>query len=98
MVERLPFKRGFTNIFRVEFNEVNLSQFAGFPAGTIVTPAMMQEVGLIGSTKRPTKVLANGDLEIALTVRADKFSAAARRKIEAAGGTVEETGNAASSS
>ena len=98
MVERLPFKRGFTNIFRVEYNEINLSQLASLPEGTYVTPEFLKQAGLIKSTSRPTKILASGELDHPLTVKADKFSSAARQKIEAAGGTVEEIGNAASSS
>jgi large subunit ribosomal protein L15 len=83
-------KRGFTNIFRVEYAEVNLGSLASrFPAGSEVTPEALVQAGVIKNVRKPVKVLGQGDLEGALTVRAHKFSAAAREKIEAAGGKAE---------
>jgi large subunit ribosomal protein L15 len=95
LIQRLSRKRGFTNIFRVEYAEVNLSSLAGrFPTGSDVTPEALVLAGLIKNLKKPIKVLAQGDLEGALTVHAHKFSAAARGKIEAAGGKAEVIGAA----
>jgi large subunit ribosomal protein L15 len=90
LIQRLSRKRGFTNIFRVEYAEVNLRSLVGrFPAGSDVTPEALVRAGVIKNLKRPVKVLAQGDLEGALTVHAHKFSSAAREKIEAAGGKAE---------
>lgn len=93
LVQRMSRKRGFTNIFRVEYAEVNLRNLASrFPAGSEVTPEALVQVGVIKNVKKPVKVLSQGELEGALTVRAHKFSAAARQKIEAAGGKAEVIG------
>lgn len=88
LIKRLPRKRGFTNVFKVEFNVVNVSSLNVFPEGSEVTPKEMKDAGLIRSLKRPTKVLGQGDLEKSLTVQADRFSAIAEEKIKAAQGTV----------
>jgi large subunit ribosomal protein L15 len=91
LVRRLPHKRGFVNIFRVEYAEVNVDRLEqAFEAGTEVTPAVMAEVGLIKSANLPVKVLGRGELTKALTVEAHRFSAGARLKIEAAGGSIRE--------
>jgi len=90
LTRRLP-KRGFTNIFRVEHQVVRLSDLEQrLPAGTEVTRDSLIQAGLITARKGPAKVLANGDLSRAVTVRGIKMSAGAREKIEAAGGRVEE--------
>jgi large subunit ribosomal protein L15 len=90
LTRRLP-KRGFTNIFRVEHQVVRLSDLeARIPEGTEVTQESLVAAGLISARKGPAKVLANGDLKRAVTVRGLKMSAGAREKIEAAGGRVEE--------
>ncbi len=90
LTRRLP-KRGFTNIFRVEHQVVRLSDLEQrLPAGTEVTRDSLIQAGLITARKGPAKVLANGDLNRAVTVRGIKMSAGAREKIEAAGGRVEE--------
>jgi len=87
---RLP-KRGFTNIFRVEHQVIRLSDLEQhFSADSEVTRESLVQAGLISSRKGPAKVLANGDLSRAVTVRGIKMSAGARGKIEAAGGRVEE--------
>ena len=89
LVRRIP-KRGFTNIFRVEFQVVNLRDLERvFADGDSVSPEEMVEKGLVRGGKRPVKVLANGDLSKKLTVRAHKFSASARVGIEKAGGSCE---------
>src|SRR3972149_8956675 len=90
LIRRMSRKRGFTNIFRVEYEEVNLRTLTSrFPAGSEVTPEALVGAGVIKNLKKPVKVLGQGDLEGALTVRAHKFSATARQKIEAAGGKTE---------
>ena len=86
---RVP-KRGFHNPFRVEYEVVNLDTLAArFDAGTIVTPELLLERGLMSSAHRLIKVLGRGDVGKALTVRAHKFSGKAAEKIAAAGGTTE---------
>ena len=90
LTRRLP-KRGFTNIFRVEHQVVRLSDLEQrMPDGAEVTRDSLILAGLITARKGPAKVLANGDLSRAVTVRGIKMSAGAREKIEAAGGRVEE--------
>ena len=91
---RVP-KRGFHNPFRVEFAVVNLDTLAErFEAGTIVTPELLRERGIIRSSRQPIKVLARGDMPKMLTVRAHKFSGKAAEKIAAAGGATEVLGGA----
>ncbi len=90
LVRRLPHLRGFTNIWRVEYAPVNLGRLNVFDAGSEITPEALSEAGIIKSVREPVKILANGDLDRPLTVRAHKFSASAREKILAAGGSVEE--------
>ncbi len=89
LVRRLP-KRGFTNIFRVPYQVVNLADLdQNFADGETVTVAMLREKGLIRRGKRPVKILADGDLKKKITVQAHGFSASARSRIEAAGGSCE---------
>jgi len=83
---RMP-KRGFTNIFRQEFNIVNLEKLAAL-GETTITPEVLRKAGVIKS-KRPLKVLGDGELAIALTVHAHKFSKSAQEKITKAGGKFE---------
>ncbi len=83
---RMP-KRGFTNIFRQEYNIVNLEKLAAL-GETTITPEVLRQAGVIKS-KHPLKVLGNGELTVALTVHAHKFSKAAQEKITKAGGTFE---------
>jgi large subunit ribosomal protein L15 len=91
LVRRLPRMRGFTNIFKTQFATVNLDRLnERFEKGAEVTPAALTEVGLIKSPKQLVKVLGRGDLEKPLSIKAHGFSATARSKIEAAGGSVEE--------
>jgi|SRR5579862_9428790 len=85
---RLP-KRGFHNPFRVEYSIVNLGQLeVGFEAGAVVDADALRARGL-ARAGRPIKVLADGTLNKSLTVKANKFSAAAKQKVEAAGGNTE---------
>jgi len=95
IIKRLPRKRGFTNIFRVEYSLVNLGSLNIFESGSEITPEKMVAARLIKSLRHPIKVLAEGDLQHPLSVKANKFSAAAKAKIEAAGGQAEEVGYAA---
>jgi len=88
---RTPKSKGFTNPFRVEYHVVNLDTLDGFDAGSEVTPDALLQHGLVRKG-RPVKVLARGDIDKALTVRAHAFSRAAREKIERAGGTAEVIG------
>jgi len=90
LIRRLPRRRGFHNPFRIEFTPVSLRAISRLPAGAEVTPEALHDAGIVRSLRRPIKVLADGELEAALTVRAHRVSAAARAKIEGAGGTVEE--------
>ena len=89
LTRRLP-KRGFTNIFRIESQVVSLEDLSRVPEGTEITPESLAEAGVIRSRKGPAKLLANGELAHAVTVRGVKVSAGAREKIVAAGGRIEE--------
>ena len=91
---RVP-KRGFHNLFRVEYAVVNLDTLAErFDAGAEVTPDALREAGLVRGTRQQIKVLARGDISKKLTVRAHKFSGKAAEKIAAAGGVAEVLGGA----
>ena len=84
---RLPKLRGFRNPFRVSFQVVNVSRLGEvFPQGGTITVADMVEAGLVRKGQ-PVKVLGNGELTVALQVTADAYTASAKEKIEAAGGT-----------
>lgn len=86
---RLP-KRGFTNIFKVEYQVVNVKELQDFEAHTVVTPQLLRETGKIRTLRKPVKVLGEGELSVALTIQSNKFSESAKQKITAAGGTAEE--------
>ena len=88
LFRRIP-KRGFQNINRKEYAVVNLETLNRFEDGQEVTAAVLVEAGIVKNEKDGIKVLANGKLERKLTVKANKFSQAAKEAIEAAGGTVE---------
>jgi large subunit ribosomal protein L15 len=89
LVRRIP-KRGFTNIFRVEFEVVNLRDLERvFADGDTVSPEVLAEKGLIRRASKRVKILADGKLSKKLTVQAHKFSAAAKAGIEAVGGDCE---------
>jgi large subunit ribosomal protein L15 len=83
---RMP-KRGFTNIFRKEFNIVSLERLAAL-GETTITPDVLRQAGVIKG-KLPVKVLGDGELKVALTVHAHKFSKTAQEKITKAGGKIE---------
>jgi len=91
LVRRLPFRRGFTNIYRVEYKPVNVELLQerfgeGFQE---VTPEMLVEAGVIKRSDKAVAILGNGDITTSLTVKAHRFSKSAQEKIEAAGGKVE---------
>jgi large subunit ribosomal protein L15 len=83
---RMP-KRGFTNIFRKEFNIVSLEKLASL-GETTINPDVLRKAGVI-KAKLPVKILGDGELTVALTVSAHKFSKSAQEKITKAGGKVE---------
>lgn len=85
---RLP-KRGFTNIHRTEYATINIASLGKFAAGETLDAARLAEAGLIRNAKALVKILGDGEISVALTVRAHKFSASAKSKIEAAGGKAE---------
>ncbi len=89
LYRRLP-KRGFSNAnFKTEYAVLNLSDLNKFDEGTVVTPELLKETGIVKKQLSGIKVLGNGALEKKLTVKAHKFSITAKEKIEAAGGKVE---------
>ncbi|MCB8979083.1 MAG: 50S ribosomal protein L15 [Ardenticatenaceae bacterium] len=90
LARRLPYKRGFTNVNKVYYKPVNLKSLAEFDFdGVDITPEVMSAVGLIKKPTDPVVILGDGDLAVALKVKAHRFSASAKEKIEAAGGTIE---------
>lgn len=86
LVKRMPFKRGFTNIWRIEYQVINLESLNDWPAEVEVTPEKLLEARAVRKQSMPIKILGDGDFNAALTIRAHKFSVSARQKIEAAGG------------
>lgn len=89
MVRRMPYLRGFKNLWRVEYQVLNIGDLSELPADHELTIDDLIAAGTIHKSK-PLKILGEGDLNIRLTVHAHKFSNSARAKIEAAGGTVVE--------
>ncbi len=85
---RLP-KRGFTNIFRIEYEVVNLEKLASLTTKGEITPEVLRKAGMVSSKKALVKVLGQGELSKAVTVHAHKFSKSAQEKIEKAGGKVQ---------
>lgn len=92
LVKKLPARRGFVNLFRTTYRTVNVGRLDGFPAGTEVTPDLLVAAGLLSAGTEPVKVLGDGDIAVALTISAHRFTAHAKQKIEAAGGVVKELG------
>ena len=89
LYRRLP-KRGFSNtLFKKEYAVINVSDLNMFDEGTEVTPELLKEMGIIKKELSGVKVLGNGEISKKLTVRANKFSAVAKEKIETAGGKAE---------
>jgi len=91
LVRRLPFKRGFTNIFGITYQEVNVDMIdKRFEDGDVVNPETLVEAGLIRKSDEPLKVLGRGELTKKLEVHANKFTKSAAEKIENAGGSVNQ--------
>lgn len=91
LVRRLPFKRGFTNIFRIEYQEVNVDVLEEkFEAGETVNPQILAERGLVRDAEKPVAILGRGDLSKKLTVHAHRFTKSAAEKIGNAGGATEK--------
>jgi large subunit ribosomal protein L15 len=88
LYRRVP-KKGFTNIFRTEYAEVNLGQLEVFTEGTVVNAELLKAAGIIKKTLDGVKILGNGELTKKLTVEAAKFTESAKEKIEAVGGKAE---------
>lgn len=88
LIKRLPRKRGFTNIFKKKYSIVNIAKLNIFPPGAEVTSQELLKEGLIKSLKHPVKILGGGDIQHSLSIRTDEFSAAAEKKITAAGGEI----------
>jgi large subunit ribosomal protein L15 len=86
---RMPYKRGFTNNFRTDYQILNLGDFDKYGISGTVTPDSLHERGVIDDPKKLVKILGNGEVTAAVHVRAHKFSESAKAKIEAAGGTAE---------
>lgn len=89
LIQRLPRKRGFTNIFRIKYSIVNVGSLNSYAANTEITPEILLRNGLIASLKHPVKILGNGDIDRPLIIKVKKFSSSAKSKIEAAGGRAE---------
>lgn len=90
LVRRLPVKRGFTNIFKVQYVPINLYRLDEFEADAEISPATLAAAGIVKSAELPIAILGHGELERPLIVKAHRFSSSARAKIEEAGGSVEE--------
>jgi large subunit ribosomal protein L15 len=90
IVRRLPFRRGFKNLYKVHYAPVNLYRLSGFAANAEVSPDTLAASGIIKSTSLPVAILGHGEVDRPLTVKAHRVSGSARTKIEQAGGSVEE--------
>lgn len=97
LIRRLHRKRGFTNIFRTEFEAINVSQLNRFPPHSEVTPVALRAAGIV-KRDRPVKILGGGAVDRPLAVQAHAFSATAQAKIEAVGGQVREVSRGISDS
>ncbi len=86
LIQRMPSKRGFTNIFKIHYQLVKLGQLDRFEADAEITPEILESAGLIDNKNKPIKILSDGTLSKAITVIADKFSSSAVEKLQAAGG------------
>jgi hypothetical protein len=86
----MPYKRGFTNIWKTPWETVNLGRLAELGIEGPITPEVLAELGVIRGTNFPVKILAQGEISSAVTIHAHAFSKAAQAAIEAAGGTVQQ--------
>lgn len=85
----LPFKRGFTNINRIVWHEVNLDNLSELKADAEVTPDSLVEAGILRDARKPVVLLGRGEIKVPLKIRVHRITQGAKKKIEAAGGTVE---------
>ena len=85
----LPFKRGFTNINRIVWHEVNLDDLSELKANAEVTPDSLVEAGILRNVRKPVVLLGTGEIKVPLKIRVHRITQGAKKKIEAAGGTVE---------
>ncbi len=92
LYRRLPKLKGFPIINRKEYTTINVSRLTSLPVNTEVNLASLQEAGIITKAKAPLKILGDGELNVALKVQAAAFTATAKSKIEAAGGSCEVVG------
>ena len=95
IIKRLPTLRGFTNIFKTNYEIINVGQLNVFESGAEVDVIKLVDAGLLKNGMNPLKILGEGEIDRPLTVKAEKFTATAKAKIEAAGGKTEEVTNAA---
>lgn len=89
LYRRIP-KRGFSNLFRIDYNVINVSDLARFASGTKITPEVLKGAGMLRVPSQPVKLLADGKVEKSYTIALHKVSAAAKAAVEKAGGKVEE--------
>ena len=89
ITRRIP-KRGFKNIFAKVYTTINVGDLSAFDEGTVITAELLKDTGFISKVNDGIKILGQGELNKKLTVKAVKFTASAKEKIEAAGGTAEE--------
>lgn len=89
ITRRIP-KRGFKNIFAKVYTTINVGDLSTFDEGTVITAELLKDAGFINKVNDGIKILGQGELNKKLTVKAVKFTASAKEKIEAAGGTAEE--------
>lgn len=89
LYRRIPKLKGFPIVNRKEYTTINVSKLASLPANTEVNLTALKEAGILTAAKKPLKILGDGELNVALKVQAAAFTATARSKIEAAGGSCE---------
>jgi large subunit ribosomal protein L15 len=94
LYKRIPKLKGFPLVNRQNYTTINVEKLASLPANTEVTLESLKEAGILTAGKAPLKILGNGDLGVALNVKAAAFTQSARSKIEAAGGSCEVLGQA----
>src|SRR5438045_453499 len=86
--QQLPYKRGFTNIWKTRYNLVNLEQLNNVDTQGDLTPESLVKLGILRDAEKPLKILGNGEISKAIKISAHKVSESARQKIETAGGTI----------
>ena len=89
LARRLPYKRGFTNIRKVYYKPVNIGDLAELDAGTEIDPTLLMKLGFLKKATDPVVILGDGELNVALSIKAHRFSKSAKARIEGAGGSAE---------